>query len=252
MKVLQKVLNCEVPIMQAPMAGVSIPELVSSVSNNGGIGSHGCARLSPDKIVNDIKTIKTQLNNNNSFYNINLFAPQPRHLLSESMQTEIETYENNSISNENLNKIVTILNKFHKKLNIDLINIEDTNDFDTKYLKEKFTFLDQFNAIINEGVPIFSFTFGTINNEQSNILKKLGIIRIGTATNTIEAEYLIDNKLIDILIIQGSEAGAHRGTFLTNNFKNSMIPLMSLIPSINYKINWFVLYFWYYTDLIVN
>jgi nitronate monooxygenase len=43
---LTDLLQIKHPIIQAPMAGSTNPELVGAVSNAGGLGSHGCARRS--------------------------------------------------------------------------------------------------------------------------------------------------------------------------------------------------------------
>ncbi len=45
---LQTLLGLELPIIQAPMAGVQDSRLAVAVSNAGGLGSLPCAMLSPD------------------------------------------------------------------------------------------------------------------------------------------------------------------------------------------------------------
>src|SRR6476646_4231522 len=49
-KALCELLSIEVPIVQAPMAGVGTPELVAAVSSAGGLGSLACAYLPPEEI----------------------------------------------------------------------------------------------------------------------------------------------------------------------------------------------------------
>ncbi|MBY0226833.1 MAG: nitronate monooxygenase [Hyphomicrobium sp.] len=43
-------LGVTVPIVQAPMSGASTPRLVAAVSNLGGLGSLGCAALTPSQV----------------------------------------------------------------------------------------------------------------------------------------------------------------------------------------------------------
>jgi hypothetical protein len=47
MRKLLDLLGIDLPIVQAPTAGASSPELVAAASNAGGLGSYGCSRLSP-------------------------------------------------------------------------------------------------------------------------------------------------------------------------------------------------------------
>jgi nitronate monooxygenase len=46
------------PIIQAPMAGASTPELVAAVSNAGGLGSYGGAATPPAKLRQIIRQIR--------------------------------------------------------------------------------------------------------------------------------------------------------------------------------------------------
>lgn len=55
---LCKMLNIRYPIIQAGMAGSTTPELVAAVSNAGGLGIVGAARLMPDQFLDMILKIK--------------------------------------------------------------------------------------------------------------------------------------------------------------------------------------------------
>jgi len=52
-------LNLTYPIIQAPMAGATTPELAATVSNFGGLGSLGSGMIAPDALDSQINTIKT-------------------------------------------------------------------------------------------------------------------------------------------------------------------------------------------------
>src|SRR5262245_38383785 len=59
---LLKLLNVELPIIQAPMAGATTPELVGAVSNAGGLGAHGVAMLSVEQMTADAERIRGMTN----------------------------------------------------------------------------------------------------------------------------------------------------------------------------------------------
>lgn len=52
-------LNLSYPIVQAPMAGATTPELAATVSNFGGLGSLGSGMTAPDVLTGQIDTIKS-------------------------------------------------------------------------------------------------------------------------------------------------------------------------------------------------
>ena len=51
---LMDLFGIDVPIIQAPMAGSSTPELAAAVSNAGGLGSLGCAMMSPERTGEEV------------------------------------------------------------------------------------------------------------------------------------------------------------------------------------------------------
>ncbi|GGE56188.1 putative nitronate monooxygenase [Pullulanibacillus camelliae] len=97
------------------------------------------------------------------------------------------------------------------------------------------TFNEQIKVIIEEKIPICSFTFGLPSEQVIAELKQHNIILIGTATTVSEA-IEIENKGIDLVVVQGSEAGGHRGNFMSNT-QQSLVGLMSLIPQVVDHVN---------------
>jgi NAD(P)H-dependent flavin oxidoreductase YrpB (nitropropane dioxygenase family) len=57
---LPQLLGIELPIIQAPMAGVQNNTLTVAVSNAGGLGSLSCALLSRDALRGELEAIKAQ------------------------------------------------------------------------------------------------------------------------------------------------------------------------------------------------
>lgn len=92
------------------------------------------------------------------------------------------------------------------------------------------TFQEQLQVVSAEKVSVCSFTFGMPSKEIIQALKKENIVVIGTATTVNEA-LLYEQQGVDAIVVQGSEAGGHRGTF-AGNVEESMIGLMALIPQV--------------------
>lgn len=182
---LRQLLKVRLPLIQAPMAGsAATPEFVAAVANAGGLGSLGAGYMSDSQIRNAIKKIR-QLSPHP--FAVNLFIP-------EIVQASEE-------------KIALA------KHAIQACCPEFTFDIDA--IKPPFapSFDEQMDSIIEEKVPIFSFTFGIPSEYWIRRLKKNGIILIGTAT-TLEEAKLLELHDIDVIVAQGSEAGGHRGTFI--------------------------------------
>ena len=74
---LKELLGVELPIIQAPMAGVQGSELAVAVSNAGGLGSLPCAMLSPEAMREELVAITA---GTSKPFNVNFFChtpPQP-------------------------------------------------------------------------------------------------------------------------------------------------------------------------------
>jgi nitronate monooxygenase len=93
-----------------------------------------------------------------------------------------------------------------------------------------FSFDDQLSAALESGASVFSFTFGLLPAGATDRIKSRGMVVVGTAT-TVEEAVALERAGVDAIVAQGSEAGAHRGTFL-GSFESSMIGTMSLVPQI--------------------
>jgi nitronate monooxygenase len=204
---MTELLKIEFPIIQAPMAGgVTTSNLVAEVSNSGGLGMIGAGYMSPNQIREQIREIK-QLTPNP--FGINLFVP------NEFTCTEIE-----------IKSATQLLQPICEQLHI---NQNDNLEIPTSnHLFE--TFYEQIKIVIEENLPVCSFTFGVPSIEIIAKLKHHNIILMGTATTVEEA---VENERVgmDIVCVQGSEAGGHRGNFRGED-QGSLVGLMSLIPQV--------------------
>ncbi|GAM24356.1 hypothetical protein SAMD00019534_075310 [Acytostelium subglobosum LB1] len=83
----------------------------------------------------------------------------------------------------------------------------------------------------HQGPKVFSFTFGIPDQKTLDQFRLKNFVIMGTATSIKEAQEL-DRANIDGIVLQGREAGGHRGTFLPNQERSSvLVPTMELLQS---------------------
>src|SRR5699024_673263 len=185
-------------IFQAPMAGVTTPELVSEVSNQGGIGNIGAGYLNAKQTQNFIEKVKM---NTNYFYGINLFVPE---------KIDLNEVEFDQAKQKFKQAAPAYAQEIPEKIEISHV------------------FAEQIEVVMKEAVPIVSFTFGIPDVTVIEQLKQAGSYIIGTAT-TVKEAIEIENAGCDAVVVQGFEAGGHRGSFLGDN---DLIGLFSLLPQV--------------------
>ena len=183
---LTELLHVRYPIVQAPMLGASTPEMVAIVSNLGGLGSLPVGGLSPEKTRAFIRQTKTLTEKP---FVVNLFA-----------------HDIPAVEALNTAKMEDFLNKLSVKYGLK----REGPSIDNSRL---YSYREQIEILLEENIPIVSFTFGILDEPSIQALKEKGTLLIGTATCVQEA-LLLDEKGIDIVTAQGIEAGGHRGTFL--------------------------------------
>ncbi|WP_147535472.1 NAD(P)H-dependent flavin oxidoreductase [Bacillus marasmi] len=209
---ITELLQIDYPIIQAPMAGgVTTPTLVAAVSNNGCLGMFGSGYLNAEQTREQIKEAKKLTSNH---FGINLFVPTQ---FSQSI--------------DEINQANLLLQPFREKLNIATGGTSNLPDYESA----SETFHEQIRVIIEERVPVCSFTFGIPSSEVIRELKQHNIIVIGTAT-TVDEAIEVEKCGMDMVVVQGCEAGGHRGNFL-HDVKESQIGLMSLIPQVTDNVN---------------
>lgn len=200
-------LNIKLPIIQAPMAGgATTPELIAAVSNAGGLGSLAAGYLPAQQIMEAIKNIRHLTDKP---FAVNLFIPEPH----QATPQQIETMQ-------------AIVTQVSSALNI------KTSALEAPYVQP---FDEQIAVIIEEKVPVFSFTFGCLAQHYIDALHANQTCLLGTATHLAEA-YLLEQCGIDMIVAQGCEAGGHRGTFIGNT-NDSLIGLMALLPQLVDHVN---------------
>ncbi|OZU89224.1 2-nitropropane dioxygenase [Virgibacillus indicus] len=202
MKTFLEMVQADVPIIQAGMAGgITTPELVAAVANNGALGTIGAGYMSAAALKEEIQQVKALTDKP---FAVNLFA-----LNLETFSTDIGEMQH-------------FLDKYREELELepgsDQVKIND-------YLQEKIY------VILHENVQIVSTAFGVLSSALIERLKNNNVTLIGMATNLNEAKQLVEAGY-DIIVAQGIEAGGHRGTFDEAKYpKGSDIGLLVLLQS---------------------
>ena len=182
-------LDSEYPIIQSPMAGVQDYELALAVSKGGGLGSLPCAMLSHTELAQQLDKISAQTNKP---INLNFFCHQ------------LPTIDTNASR-----KWQHILRPYFDELGL-------TPDLVTQ-TPQRVPFSHDIADVIEAYKPkIMSFHFGLPEKTLLNRVKSWGTKILCTATTIEEAKWLEANG-VDAIIIQGLEAGGHRGSFLTKD-----------------------------------
>ncbi len=189
------------PIIQAPMAGgVTTPEMVAAVSNAGGLGSLASGYSSPPAIAAEIARVRALTARP---FAVNLFA------------IDVPALDRDP------GPMLALLARYHGELGLPAPALPEPPE------KPGERFAEQAAAVLAARVPVLSFTFGIPAPDWLAAFRAAGTRLAGTATTVREAE-LLAAAGVDAVILQGAEAGAHRGTF-DRPFEESMVPAMALL-----------------------
>ena len=199
---LMQQLGIEHPIIQAPMAGgATTVDLVANVCEAGALGFLGCAYLSPDQIRETAAGVRARTARP---FGINLFAPLPVPEMpsdtSAALGAVAQAYSENGLPPPSAPAAAGA------------------------------AFADQLAAALDTGASVFSFTFGLLPSEAVDEIKRRGLFLAGTAT-TVDEAVALEAAGADAVVAQGSEAGAHRGSFAAS-FEASMIGTVALVPQV--------------------
>ena len=200
---LCRLFGIEYPIVQAGMAGgPTTAELVSAVSEAGGLGTLGAAYLAPDAMRNTISDIQARTRNP---FAVNIFA----------------SHEKDDFSR--LEEVQKALAPFRSELMLEKLQ--------SSYVSPDWS-AEQFEICIELEVPIISTAFGCPSKSQMESAKKHGVKVIVMVTTVKEAQQA-ERAGADAVVAQGSEAGGHRSTFaLEHHPQGALVGTMSLVPQV--------------------
>lgn len=196
-------LRIELPVIQAPMAGSQLGAMAVAVSEAGGLGSLPCAMLNAEGIRKELAALKA---GTSKPYNVNFFChapPSPDEKRESAWRAKLHPY--------------------YDELGIDPASIPagpGRAPFDPAAAEV----LEEFRP------PVVSFHFGLPSRELLARVKKLGAKVLASATTVDEALWL-EAHGADAIIAQGTEAGGHRGIFLTDDL-TTQVGTFALLPQV--------------------
>jgi nitronate monooxygenase len=196
-------LGIKYPIMQAGMAGgATTPELVSAVSNAGGLGILAASRLTPTQLKEAILKIKSKTQNS---FGVNILLAPPEEGNKDTTSTQ------------------RYLDNFRNELGLSSggSNISIPSSMTSQYLE----------VIFDEKVPVLSIGLG----DPTNITEVAHShnMTVMTMVTTVDEAVQVVRGGTDIVVAQGAEAGGHRSTFkLGPNGETPLVGTFALVPQI--------------------
>src|SRR5690554_6384004 len=196
-------LDIELPILQAPMAGVQGSELAIAVSQAGGLGALPCAMLTPDAMTEELQRIRQATTRP---LNVNFFChvpPAPDAARLKHWQQALAPY--------------------YAEYGLDVDRVEPGAGR-RPYDRASFEALETFCP------EVVSFHFGLPEPALMKRVKGCGAMVLASAT-TVEEALWLEAHGVDAIIAQGVEAGGHRGMFLSADV-TTQLGTLSLVPQI--------------------
>jgi nitronate monooxygenase len=198
----------ELPIIQAPMAGVASSDMAAAVSQAGGLGSLACALLSVEQARMELEAIRRKTSRP---INANFFCHQPPR------------------------DDGTLQRSWRRRLDVYYIQLQ-ADDNSSVPNSARAPFDDKMCDLVEEFHPeIVSFHFGLPDQSLLFRVRRTGAKILSTATSVDEACWLEDRGC-DAIIAQGFEAGGHRGMFLTEDV-STQVGTMALVPQLVDAVN---------------
>jgi nitronate monooxygenase len=187
-------------IVLAPLAGgPATPELTAAVSNAGGLGFLAAGYLTPDAFAEQLR--------------------RTRELTRESIGVNLFVLEDSDVDNEAVASYARELEPEARARGTQL----GEPRFDDDWLEAKL------ETVVRADVDVVSTTFGCLPAETVARLQESGTRVWATVTAPHEARAARDAG-VDALIVQGAEAGGHRGTWRDDG---EPVPLLELLGSID-------------------
>ncbi len=195
-------LNVTIPIVQAPMAGAQDIDLPVAVSNAGAVASLPCALLSPNEAYTALNRFRSRASGP---INLNFFVheePSRDSQREEAWLSELVPFYEEFGLEKDYEKTVAL-----KPLSAEMVEV-----------------------VCATKPEVVSFHFGLPDEATLSRIRSVGSKIISSATTVREARYL-EQRRVDAIVTQGTEAGGHRGTFLDEPIDKQM-PLQEMLTVI--------------------
>jgi len=201
---LSQLLGIELPIVQAPMAGVSSPAMAAAVSNAGALGSIGVGATDAEGAQGMIAEVRARTAKP---FNVNLFCHRP------------------AVADAALER--AWIDRFRPLF---AEQGAEPPDRLTEIYQSFVTDEAMLAMLIAERPAVVSFHFGLPPAHAIAALRDAEIVLLASATNVVEARAIADAG-IDAVVAQGWEAGGHRGIF-DPDAPDARLPMAELVRQI--------------------
>lgn len=181
-----KLTGVRLPVLNAPMAAVSGPEMAAAVCRAGGLGVLAGDDLPAPELAKAVDEIR-RLAGDDARFAVNIRVPRAKPFTTEELAVQ--------------EKVLHALEDLAEDLGIERGMLERLPDFDA-----------QFDVLLEKRVPIVSAAFGGLREAYDERLKQAGLLWMGTACSLREAKVLRAAGA-DMVIVQGIEAGGPRLNF---------------------------------------
>ncbi|AUS79928.1 2-nitropropane dioxygenase [Actinoalloteichus sp. AHMU CJ021] len=188
------------PVVAAPMAGgASTPDLVVAVNSAGGLGFLAGGYRSAQEMLHQVSEVRGRTDR---AFGVNLFVPGE----DRAVPAELDEYRRR-------------LAPEAARVGVELGEPRwDDDGFPAKLA-----------ALLDDPVPVVSFTFGLPDASAVRALRRAGSLVVVTVTCVEEARAAAERGA-DALCVQGAEAGGHQGSF--DDTEERVQPLASLLAAV--------------------
>lgn len=190
----------KVPILLAPMAGASAPSLSIAVADAGGLGSCGALLMQPDQIIAWANEVRGDTNRK---FQLNLWIPDPPPKRDPAHETRVREF----------------LAAWGPPVSAEAGSATPPD------------FSQQCEALLAASPPIVSSVMGVYPPEFVRRLKQQGIAWFANVSTAGEAR-AAEKAGADVIVVQGMEAGGHRGCFENAQAERELVGLFALVPAV--------------------
>jgi nitronate monooxygenase len=192
--------DIRVPILLAPMAGASAPELSVAVANAGGLGACGALLMQPAEILEWAATVRSASNDR---FQLNLWIPDPPPHRDPEHESRVRAF----------------LAAWGPPVTPEAGDATPPD------------FAAQCDALLEASPPVVSSVMGLFPPDYVSRVKARDIAWFAIASTVAEATFAADAGA-DAIIAQGAEAGGHRAAFDAERAERELVGLFSLLPAV--------------------
>jgi nitronate monooxygenase len=187
------------PILLAPMAGACPPSLSAAVMEAGGLGACGALLMQPD----DILVWAGEVRAAGAAFQVNLWIPDPAPVRDLAHEARVRGF----------------LAAWGPPVPAEAGDAVPPD------------FQAQCAALLAAAPPVVSSVMGLYPPDFAAQLKERGIAWFATVSTVAEAR-AAEAAGADVVVVQGAEAGGHRGSFDAAKAEQQLVGLFALLPAV--------------------